>query len=86
VATKLLEVHPNPVHEKNDDFKTPLDPAMEHGRCSEDVVRLFAISDMRRVLLNSSVGRKQRSRKGNDKHAKGRLLESMPSGGVELWR
>jgi hypothetical protein len=45
VAKKLLEIHPNSIHEKNDDFKTPLDLAMEHGRCSEDVVRLFTISD-----------------------------------------
>jgi hypothetical protein len=45
VAKKLLEIHPNSIHERNDDFKTPLDLAMEYGRCSEDVVRLFTISD-----------------------------------------
>ena len=44
-AKKLLEIHPNSIHQKNDDFKTPLDLAMEHGRCSDDIVRLFTISD-----------------------------------------
>jgi hypothetical protein len=45
VAKMLLEIHPNSIHEKNDHFKTPLDLAMEHRHCSEDVVRLFTISD-----------------------------------------
>jgi ankyrin repeat protein len=45
VAKKLLLIYPNSIHKKNKESKTPLDLATEYGRCSEEVIRLFEISD-----------------------------------------
>ena len=45
VAKKLLGLHPNSIHEMNNDLKTPLDLALENGRCSMDIMRLLKISD-----------------------------------------
>jgi ankyrin repeat protein len=44
LAKKLLRLHPNSIHEKNNEFKNPLDLAVACGRCSEKVLRLFEIS------------------------------------------
>jgi ankyrin repeat protein len=45
LAKKLLLWHPNSIHEKNNEDKTPLDLAVECGRCSEKVLRLFESRD-----------------------------------------
>ena len=45
VAKRLLLLFPQSIHETNNEMKTPLDLALEHGKCSDEVVRLFEISD-----------------------------------------
>lgn len=45
VAKALLEHYMNSIHEMNMDGKTALDLAVETGKCREDVLRLFEISD-----------------------------------------
>jgi ankyrin repeat protein len=45
VAKELMLLHPNSIHERNKQSKTPLDLAIEHGTCSEHVIRLLSISD-----------------------------------------
>jgi ankyrin repeat protein len=45
VAKKLLQGHPNSIHEKNQQLQTPLELALVSGRCSDDVVRLLELSD-----------------------------------------
>ena len=45
VAKMLLQHHPNAIHEKNHDMKTPLQIALEYNHCSDDVLRLLEISD-----------------------------------------
>jgi ankyrin repeat protein len=45
VAKALLEHNLHSIHEINKDGKTALDLAMESGKCTEAVLRLFEISD-----------------------------------------
>jgi len=45
VAKDLLETWPESIHEKNGDGLTPMELANRHGHCSNEVMRLFAITD-----------------------------------------
>ena len=45
VAKELLLLHPESIHEKNKQSKTPLDLAIEYSQCSDKVIRLLEISD-----------------------------------------
>jgi ankyrin repeat protein len=45
VTKELILLQPNSIHERNKQSKTPLDLAIEHRNCSEQVIRLLEISD-----------------------------------------
>jgi ankyrin repeat protein len=45
VAKALLETWPGSVHERNAAGLTPLELALRHGKCSDEVLRLVEISD-----------------------------------------
>ncbi len=45
VAKGLLRLHPDSIFDKNFDAKTPLDLALEYGRCKVEVIRMFEITE-----------------------------------------
>ena len=45
IVKELLSLYPDSIFEKNSDGMTPLDLALEYGRCNEYIVRALEISD-----------------------------------------